>query len=119
MDNDCYLVGSVDHGRLFPKTAMVIHHGGAGTTTTAARAGVPQILIPHILDQFYWARRIQDMGVGPAPLDRRRLSIRSLAARIQTVAARPRFRRRARQMVDRMAKSPAFNAPLLMGEAPF
>lgn len=119
MDNDCYLVGSVDHGRLFPKTAMVIHHGGAGTTTTAARAGVPQVLIPHILDQFYWARRILDMGVGPAPLDRRRLSIQSLAARIRTVAADPRFRRRARQIADRMAASPDFNASLTKGKGPF
>lgn len=116
---DCLLVGPVDHGRLFPKTAMVIHHGGAGTTTTAARAGVPQILIPHILDQFYWARRIQDLGVGPAPLDRRRLSVQSLAARIRTVAADPRFRRRARQMADRMAAPEAFADLLEKGGAFF
>lgn len=116
---DCLLIGTVDHGRLFPKTAMVIHHGGAGTTTTAARAGVPQILVPHILDQFYWARRIQEMGLGPAPLDRRRLSVRSLAARIRTVAADPRFRRRARRVADRMAESSDFNDSLKQGKWPF
>jgi hypothetical protein len=101
---DCYLVGPVDHGRLFQKAAMVIHHGGAGTTTTAARAGVPQILVPHILDQFYWARRVQDMELGPAPLDRRRLRVAKIAERIRAVAEDERYRQRALRTADRMAR---------------
>jgi UDP:flavonoid glycosyltransferase YjiC (YdhE family) len=102
----CYLVGPADHERLFEKTAMVIHHGGAGTTTTAARAGVPQILTPHVLDQFYWARRIQDMGLGPAALDRRRLDAAQIAHRIRAVAEDSRYRLRARQMAERLARAP-------------
>ena len=100
-----YLVGPVDHERLFRQTSMVIHHGGAGTTTTAARAGVPQILAPHVLDQFYWARRIQDMGLGPAPLDRRRLRVTEIAERIRAVAGNDRFRQRARQTAGRLARA--------------
>ena len=101
----CYLVGPVDHERLFEKTAMVIHHGGAGTTTTAARAGVPQILAPHVLDQFYWARRIQDMGLGPAALDRRRLGAAQIADRIRTVAEDGRYRLRAKLTAERLARA--------------
>jgi len=46
-------IGPVSHASLFARVAAVVHHGGAGTTTTAARAGAPQILVPHILDQFH------------------------------------------------------------------
>jgi vancomycin aglycone glucosyltransferase len=72
-------IGPVCHASLFSRVAAVVHHGGAGTTTTAARAGAPQILVPHLFDQFHWARRIERLGLGPPPLPRRRLRAESLA----------------------------------------
>jgi vancomycin aglycone glucosyltransferase len=54
----------VSHDVLFPRVAAVVHHGGAGTTAAAARAGVPQVITPMFGDQFYWASRIVDLGVG-------------------------------------------------------
>jgi vancomycin aglycone glucosyltransferase len=78
-------VGSLPHAGLFPHMAAVVHHGGAGTTTTAARAGVPQILIPHVLDQFHWAHRVQRLGLAPPPIARRRLDADRLAATIRAV----------------------------------
>jgi len=63
---DCIAVGDVSHDVLFPQVAAVVHHGGAGTTTAAARAGVPQVITPMFGDQFYWASRIVDLGVGTA-----------------------------------------------------
>lgn len=74
------VVGAVSHSRLFPRLAAVVHHGGAGTTTTAARAGIPQVVVPHVADQFYWARRVQQLGLGPPALSRRRLRADRLAA---------------------------------------
>ncbi|WP_328412371.1 glycosyltransferase [Nocardia sp. NBC_00403] len=61
---DCMAVGEVNHQALFTRVAAVIHHGGAGTTTTAARAGVPQVVIPQMMDQSYWARRVVGLGIG-------------------------------------------------------
>ena len=61
---DCIAVGDVSYDVLFPRVAAVVHHGGAGTTATAARAGVPQVITPMFGDQFYWASRIVDLGVG-------------------------------------------------------
>jgi len=46
------------------RVAAVVHHGGAGTTTTAALAGAPQVVIPQIYDQHYWARRVQHLRIG-------------------------------------------------------
>ena len=59
---DCMAVGDVSHDVLFPRVAAVVHHGGAGTTAAAARAGVPQVITPMFGDQFYWASRIVDLG---------------------------------------------------------
>jgi vancomycin aglycone glucosyltransferase len=61
---DCIAVGDVSYDVLFPRVAAVIHHGGAGTTATAARAGVPQVVTPMFGDQFYWASRIVDLRIG-------------------------------------------------------
>jgi vancomycin aglycone glucosyltransferase len=41
--DDCFVVGEVNHHALFGRVAAVVHHGGAGTTTTAARVGAPQV----------------------------------------------------------------------------
>jgi vancomycin aglycone glucosyltransferase len=63
---DCFAVGEVNQQALFPRVAAVVHHGGAGTTTTAARAGAPQMIVPQIGDQPYWAGRVAALGVGAA-----------------------------------------------------
>lgn len=61
---DCLVVGEVNHQALFPRTAAVVHHGGAGTTHAAARAGAPQVIVPQIVDQPYWGGRIERLGLG-------------------------------------------------------
>ncbi|MEO3814687.1 nucleotide disphospho-sugar-binding domain-containing protein [Sphaerisporangium sp. B11E5] len=63
---DCLFVGEVNHRALLPRVAAVVHHGGAGTTTVAAAAGVPQVVVPQMFDQHYWARRVQRLGAGVA-----------------------------------------------------
>jgi vancomycin aglycone glucosyltransferase len=64
--DDCFVCGEVNQQALFPRVAAVVHHGGAGTTTTATVAGVPQLLIPQGADQVYWARRVTELGIGTA-----------------------------------------------------
>ena len=64
--DDCFVIGEINQQALFPRVAAVIHHGGAGTTTTAARAGAPQVVVPQIMDQPYWASRVWDLGIGSA-----------------------------------------------------
>ena len=64
--DDCYAVGEVNQQALFGRVAAVVHHGGAGTTTTATWAGVPQVVVPQWADQPYFAGRVADLGVGVA-----------------------------------------------------
>ena len=64
--SDCFVVEEVNHQKLFNQVAAVVHHGGAGTTTTAFRAGTPQVVVPQGGDQAYWAGRASELGVGVA-----------------------------------------------------
>ena len=91
-------VGVVDHAALFPRVAAVVHHGGAGTTTTAARAGVPQVVVPHVLDQFYWAERVRRLGLGPPPLARRQLRSARLRETLAVVLGNEALAERAREL---------------------
>jgi UDP:flavonoid glycosyltransferase YjiC (YdhE family) len=61
-------VGEVDHRRLFPRAAAVVHHGGAGTTHAVVAAGVPSVVVPHVGDQRYWAQRLRLLKVAPPPV---------------------------------------------------
>lgn len=64
--DDVLVVDEVDQRALFPRVAAVVHHGGAGTTAAAARAGVPQLVVPMFGDQHYWAHRVRTLGLGHA-----------------------------------------------------
>ena len=67
---DCLAIGDVNQQALFKRVAAVVHHGGAGTTHAAARAGAPQVVIPQHYDQPYWAQRVQELGIGAAHVSR-------------------------------------------------
>lgn len=61
--NGSFLVcGYARHSLLFPAAAIIIHHGGVGTTGQAMRAGKPQLVVPHMGDQNDHAARIVRMG---------------------------------------------------------
>jgi len=64
--DDCFAVDEVNQQALFGRVAAVVHHGGAGTTTTATQAGAPQVVVPQWADQPYWAGRVADLGIGVA-----------------------------------------------------
>ncbi|MFJ5534770.1 glycosyltransferase [Streptomyces sp. NPDC093261] len=84
--DDCFVVGEVNHQALFTRVAAVVHHGGAGTTTTAARAGAPQVVVPQIADQPYWAARVSELGIGAAH-DGPTPTVDSLSAALTTALA--------------------------------
>ncbi|CAH9079634.1 unnamed protein product [Cuscuta europaea] len=64
---------SISYNWLFPRCAAAIHHGGSGSTAAALQAGIPQVICPFMLDQFYWADRMFWLGVGAEPLKREHL----------------------------------------------
>ena len=91
--DDCFVVGEVNQQALFRRVAAVVHHGGGGTTTTAARAGAPQVVVPQIVDQPFWARRVAELGIGAAH-DGPVPTVESLSVALATALA-PETRARA------------------------
>ena len=83
--DDVFQTESVPHDWLFPRVAAVVHHGGAGTTGAAFRAGVPAIVVPFAVDQPFWGMRVEALGVGPAPIPRKRLTRDRLADALRRV----------------------------------
>jgi sterol 3beta-glucosyltransferase len=82
--------------------AAIVHHGGAGTTTTAARAGVPQVVVPHIFDQIYWGERVRALGLGPPAIPRTRLSVERLAGALREMLENELIQERARELDARL-----------------
>ncbi len=115
--HDHLAVGSLPHEQLFPRMAAVVHHGGAGTTATAARAGVPQIIVPHYFDQFYWAKRIHQTGLGPRAVSQKKLTAKNLAEAIQKATSDPAYIERAQEMADTLKKKDSLGEAIRYIEA--
>ncbi|HET6857746.1 MAG TPA: glycosyltransferase [Streptomyces sp.] len=114
--DDCFVTGEANHQRLFGKVAAVVHHGGAGTTLTAARAGAPQVVIPlQRSDNPYWAGRVADLDIGAA-LDGPPPTTESLGDAIKTALA-PGTQARARALGSQMRTDGAAVAANLLVEA--
>ncbi|HRI71652.1 MAG TPA: glycosyltransferase, partial [Polyangium sp.] len=90
------------HSWLYPRTRAIVHHGGAGTTAAALRAGVPEIVVPFHGDQFYWAKLVHDLGLGPEGIARTRLSAERLARALRTAVDDLEMARRAADMGARV-----------------
>ncbi len=80
-------IEAAPHDWLFSKVCAAVHHGGAGVTGAALRAGLPSVVVPIFGDQPFWASRVFDLGAGPPPLPARQLTERSLAERIRAAAS--------------------------------
>lgn len=96
-----HVVGDTPHNWLFPQVAAVIHHGGSGTTHSAARAGAPSIVVPFAGDQPFWAARLADVGAAPAPINGRRPSADAFARALDAADSKA-MREAARALGDRM-----------------
>ncbi|MBV8728584.1 MAG: glycosyltransferase family 1 protein [Acidobacteriia bacterium] len=99
---EIFAIGRVPHDWLFPRVAVVVHHGGAGTTAIGLRAGLPTVVVPFFMDQFFWGRRVFDLGAGPRPLLSKNLDAESLAAALRLATTDNGMRARAAAVGERI-----------------
>ena len=83
LPDSVYQIEYAPYEWLFPRMAMVVHHGGSGTTGFALRSGVPSCVVPLGFDQIYWGQRIAALGAGPDPIRIQKLTSARLAELIQ------------------------------------
>lgn len=89
-----FFLRDAPHDQLFPLMSAAVHHGGAGTTAAATRAGIPSVIVPFYGDQPFWAQCLNRQGAAPPALDRQRLTADELAAAL-AAAQQPVMQRAA------------------------
>lgn len=117
-----FAVGDTPHAWLFPRTSLVVHHGGSGSAHSACRAGVPSVVVPFAGDQFFWADRLKALGVAPGGVRAKDISGRTLRRAIE-FAERDVVRGRAHAVGQAMATEDGLSRALaaidvLMGARP-
>ena len=83
---------------LYHPRATGLHHGGGGTTHTALREGKPTLVCPFFGDQPYWARQVQRLGRGLAPIPAAKLNAKRLAAALREMTGSARMQARAAEV---------------------
>lgn len=103
LPDNFFIIEETPHQWLFPRTSLVIHHGGSGTTHSACRAGVPSVVLPFAGDQFFWAHQLNRLGVADDAVSTRKLDREKLEQAIrfaQGAETRQRASTLGRQMSE-------------------
>jgi UDP:flavonoid glycosyltransferase YjiC (YdhE family) len=103
LPDSIFTIADVPYDWLFPRVAAVVCHGGAGTTATALRSGVPPVMLPFFGDQHFWARRVHRMGLGPKPIPRHGLTEGKLVAALSQVLSDKEMKSRAARIGRRIS----------------
>jgi sterol 3beta-glucosyltransferase len=97
-----HFVGNIPYEWIFPKVHSVVHHGGSGTTHTAVKHGCASLIFPHIIDQFFWNRRVAELGLGPLGLKIKRLSADSFERLLLDLRSKEAYTENARRLAKKM-----------------
>jgi UDP:flavonoid glycosyltransferase YjiC (YdhE family) len=103
LPDNVFKIQSCPHSWLFPRVKAIVHHGGAGTTAAAFRAGKPQVVVPFFADQPFWGKITQKLGVGVKPLPNKTVSSESLASAIRQVSSNAKMQQTAKELGEKIA----------------
>lgn len=101
---DIFTLAYAEHHLVFPQCAAVVHHGGAGTSHAASRAGCPSLVVEHATDQVFWGGVLHRAGIAPPLLHRRTVTASVLARAIGTVLSSSAMREKARAIGESMRR---------------
>lgn len=91
------------HADLFARAAVVVHHGGIGTSTEALRSGHPMLVVPHGFDQPDNAARLRRLGVAHV-LPARRYRADRAAKLLDELLQQPRFQHASERAAQAMQR---------------
>jgi rhamnosyltransferase subunit B len=109
LPDSVYHVGFVPMSQLLPQTAVLVHHGGVGSSAQGFAAGVPQVVRPMSYDQFDNSRRVVRLGVG-AEISVRRFTGGRVADVLAALLASPTVASRCRDLASRCNGTAALSA---------
>lgn len=96
-------VNDVPYDWLYPHIYAVVHHGGSGSTHMALKYGCPSLVIPHALDQPFWARIVHEKGLGPEPLPIRHLNESEFESRLIDLYFNESYKQSAEVLAKKMS----------------
>lgn len=102
-ENVLRVPGGLPYDWLFPRVSVAVHHGGAGTTAEALRAGTPSVVVPVVPDQEFWGWRLHTLGAAPPPIPHRALTPERLLHAIRQAATDPHMRRRRQALAAQIS----------------
>jgi UDP:flavonoid glycosyltransferase YjiC (YdhE family) len=97
-----YVIDRAPHDQLFKHVKAVVHHGGAGTTAAGLHLGRPTFIVPQMVDQPYWGGRVHELGCGPKPVRRRKLTAEALADALAQLDSNPDYARNAARIGEQL-----------------
>jgi len=97
-----YFTDNVPYDWLFPQLYAVVHHGGSGTTHTAVKYACPNLVIPHTVDQFFWAKTIAGLQLGPKGISIKRLNERNFEDKLLDLVTNETYKRNSVIFSERM-----------------
>lgn len=102
--DNVFMLDSAPHEWLFSRVSAVVHHGGAGTTAAGLRAGKPTLICPFLGDQPFWGRVVHQLGVGPAPISQKKLTVDRLTVALDSLANEIVMQQRAAELGARIRR---------------
>jgi UDP:flavonoid glycosyltransferase YjiC (YdhE family) len=102
LPENVYAAGFLPHRWLFPRAACIVHHGGAGTTAAAFRAGIPAVIVPHFLDQPIWGEYARALGCASAVIQHKQLTAERLGIALTRALSEERYRRAAARLGEKI-----------------
>lgn len=94
-----YDSGNIPHDWLFPRIDGAVHHGGSGTTGATLRAGLPTVIKPFFGDQFFYASRVEELGVG---ISLKNLNTKSLTKALKSITRDEKYSVKAKAIAQDM-----------------
>ncbi|MEM9024850.1 MAG: glycosyltransferase, partial [Bacteroidota bacterium] len=102
-----FYTNNVPYDALFPRIYAVVHHGGSGTTHTAIKYGCASLIIPHIMDQFFWNRLIAKQGAGPLGIPIKKLTESRIEPLLHDLWTEASYKQNAQRLAESMARENA------------
>lgn len=98
-----HFVSRIPYDWILPRMYGVMHHGGSGTTHLGLKYGCASMIVPHIIDQFVWGKKIAALGAGPQEIKVSQLTTDALEPKILDLMRNPAYKAKAEQLADQMA----------------
>ena len=117
--SDILYVDELPLDRLFPELAAAIYHGGTGTMSAIARAGIPQAAFPFMADQFSNRDNIFKLGLGPETCNFKEMTAESISTAINECVNNNKYKNNAMDLSNKLKFSDGTEQTILLIEKEF